>query len=321
MKTYIVTGGAGFIGSALAKRLIEGGKKVYILDDLSTGFEKNIPTGCIFYKVDISDRKRLFDLQFPDKVDCVFHLAAQSSGEASFDDPCRDIDVNYKATYNILELCSRYNCERFIYASSMSVYGDVKESEVSVSEEHSCKPVSCYGVNKLASEKLTKMFVRKTNIKATILRLFNVYGPGQNMANMKQGMVSIYFSYLINNMPINVKGSIFRFRDFIYIDDVINVFIDCENRKEAYGEIFNLGTGVKTTVEGVLKIILKAYGNKDFDKWVYMHGSTSGDIFGLIADASKLKKILKWEPKQNLECGILKMKNWIEENSNSEVSK
>jgi UDP-glucose 4-epimerase len=313
MKTYIVTGGAGFIGSKLARRLIERNSKVYILDDLSTGFERNIPAGCIFYKVDVSDTRKIFDLDFPDKVDCVFHLAAQSSGEVSFDNPARDIDINYKATFNILTLCSLCNCKRFIYTSSMSVYGDVQDGEVPVSEEYPCMPVSYYGINKLASEKLIKVYVKQTKINETIFRLFNVYGPGQNMANMKQGMISIYFSYLMNNVPINIKGSLFRFRDFIYIDDVVDVFISCEDYEGTYGEIFNLGTGIKTTVEDVLKVILKIYSNRDFDKWVDVHGSTLGDIRGFIADISKLKKILNWEPSHVLETGILKMKNWIEE--------
>jgi UDP-glucose 4-epimerase len=314
MKTYIVTGGAGFIGSALAKRLVEMGNKVYVLDDLSTGFERNIPSGCVFYKVDVSDAEKIFSFTFPSKVDGVFHLAAQPSGEASFDDPARDIEVNYIATYNMLKMCNLVNCERFIYASSMSVYGDVISNNALISETHPCAPVSYYGADKLASERLIGIFVKKTQIKETILRLFNVYGPGQNMSNMKQGMVSIYLSYLMNDIPIHVKGSLSRVRDFIFIDDVIDAFIDCEYNKNAYGQIFNVGTGIDTTVEELLKILLKAYKKEDFNKWVYAQGNTAGDVGGFIADAGKLREILNWAPKYTLGEGVMKMKEWIYKN-------
>lgn len=312
MKTYIITGGAGFIGSSLARRLVNGKNKVYIIDDLSTGYECNIPAEAIFYKIDISEAEKLFDFKFPN-IDVIYHLAAQPSAEVSFDDPSRDIDVNYKATYNILNLARRFNCERFIYASSMSVYGDVEYSDSSVSENYPCAPVSYYGVNKLASEKIIKVFIQKTKIKETILRLFNVYGPGQNMANMRQGMVSIYLSYLMNDLPINVKGSLNRFRDFVYIEDVVDVLIACQDNKNTVGEIFNLGSGTKTTVEQLLKIILKVYGKRDFDKWVNVWGSTKGDIKGFVADINKLNKSLNWLPKYTLIEGIIGMKKWIEE--------
>lgn len=314
MKTYIVTGGAGFIGSALAKRLVELGNKVYVLDDLSTGFERNIPSGCAFYKVDVSDTEKISSLTFPPKVDGVFHLAAQSSGEASFDDPVRDIEVNYIATYNMLKMCDLVNCKRFIYASSMSVYGDMGPNHALISETYPCAPISYYGANKLASERLIGIFVKKTQIKETILRLFNVYGPGQNMFNMKQGMVSIYFSYLMNDAPIHVKGSLSRVRDFIFIDDVIDVFMDCEYNKNTYRQIFNVGTGINTTVEELLKILLKAHKKEDFNKWVYVQGNTAGDVGGFIADAGKLRKVLKWAPEYTLGEGVIRMKEWINKN-------
>lgn len=314
MKTYIITGGAGFIGSALAKRLVKDKNKVYILDDLSTGFEENIPSGIRFYKVDISDMRQLKKIKLPATIDVIYHIAAQPSAEASFDDPCRDIEVNYKAAYNMLLLCQRLQCKRFLYSSSMGVYGDISNTQDGISETYFCDPMSYYGIHKLASEKIIRIFSKTNNIDYTIFRLFNVFGPGQNMSNMKQGMVSIYFSYIMKDIPIHVKGSLDRFRDFIYIDDVIDAFIAAENSVSANGEIFNVGRGVKTTVRELLENITLLYGKNDFTKWVKILGSTAGDVKGFVADISKIKERLGWKPKYALPEGLIAMKQWLDNN-------
>ena len=313
MKTYIVTGGAGFIGSRLAERLVEGGHSVYILDDLSTGFERNIPAGATFCKVDVSDVEQLRDLGLPEKVDALFHIAGQSSGEASFDNPLRDIDVNYKATYNMLELAAKMEVSRFIYASSMSIYGEIDQSERGVSEDHPARPISYYGCNKLASEKLIRVFAHQVDITPTVLRFFSIYGPGQNMRNLKQGIVSIYISYLMKNKPIIVKGALSRFRDLTYIDDLTDVLIKCEDCKNTFDQVLNVGSGIKTTVEDLLGAVLKAFDKKDFDKWVKVEGKTPGDIIGCTADVTKLTWALNWKPQYRIEEGLTKMKLWLDE--------
>lgn len=311
MKTYIITGGAGFIGSNLARRLINRGA-VYLIDDLSTGFKKNIPKAAVFCKADVSDMSALLSLRLPDKVDCVYHLAAQSSGEASFDDPVKDIDLNYKATYNVLNLAALKRCKRFIFSSSMSVYGEVPVSHEAISEDFPCNPTSYYGCNKLASEKLIKVFSKNAGIEYTIFRIFTAYGPSQNMTNMRQGMASIYLAYLLHNSPILVKGSLERFRDFIYIDDILEAMTKGEDCKAAYGEVFNIGSSIKTPVKELLEIMLEVYGKDDFKKWVIVKGSTPGDIKGCVADISRLKKALGWKPKFGLQEGITKMKDFLD---------
>jgi UDP-glucose 4-epimerase len=313
VKTYIVTGGAGFIGSNLAARLVRDGNKVYILDDLSTGFVRNIPEQAIFYQVDISSPDDLLQLELPETVDVIYHMAAQSSGEASFDDPFHDIEANYVATYNILKLAERKRCKRFIYASSMSVYGDVNAGNDPIDERYPCNPVSYYGCNKLASEKLISVFVKKTQIDFTIFRFFNVYGPGQNMKNMKQGMASIYMSYLMRDLPVIVKGSLDRFRDFIYVDDLVEVLINSTLCYDTFGEIFNVGTGYKTTVHELLRAMLKAYRKDDFSRWVIAEGNTPGDVRGFTANIAKLKTALRWTPRYDIEHGIAEMKSWIDQ--------
>lgn len=313
MKTYIVTGGAGFIGCNLAGRLIREGNEVHVLDDLSTGFLRNIPDKAIFHQVDISHLNSLLKLDLPEKVDTVYHMAAQSSGEASFDDPVHDIEANYLATYNILKLAEKKHCKRFLYASSMSVYGEVNSGDVPIDEQHPCNPVSYYGCNKLASEKLIRVFVQNTDIKPTIFRLFNVYGPGQNMKNMKQGMASIYMSYLMKDMPVIVKGSVDRFRDFIYVDDLVDALINSESCSATYHEIFNVGTGYRTTVLELLRAILKAFHKDDFNRWIVVQGNTPGDVKGFTANISKIETVLQWTPRYDIEQGIAEMKAWIDQ--------
>lgn len=313
-KTYLITGGAGFIGSHLAGKLVARGDKVYVIDDLSTGIKTNIPPGAAFLNIDISDDLKLQALKIPERIHCIFHLAAQSSGEISFSDPIRDIEVNYKGTYNVLKLAQNKKCRRFIFSSSMSVYGEPGRRSSFVSENSPSCPASYYGCNKAASENLIRVFSRGAGIDYTIFRLFNVYGPGQNMRNMKQGMVSIYLAYLVNNAPVQVKGSLKRFRDFIYIDDVIETFLKSELSKQTYGEIFNLGTSRKTTVRELLSIILRTYGKTDFKKWIKVKGKTSGDIKGVVADIAKLKEKLGLVPKYGLKDGLARMKEWLDSN-------
>ena len=312
MKKYIVTGGAGFIGSKLTERLTACGNKVFVIDNLSTGFKHNIAPGAVFLKADISNKKELMRLHLPYGINSVYHMAAQSSGEASFDDPERDIDLNYKGTYNVLYLSNKLGCRRFLFTSSMSVYGDVSSICPKVNERYSCQPTSYYGVNKLASEKIIRIFSQKNDIAYTIFRLFSVYGPGQNMLNLRQGMVSIYLSYLLRNKPIKVKGSLERYRDFVYIEDVIDVLMRSENDRRMYSSVYNVGTGRKVTVRQLLALILRVYGKKGFSRWVNVEEKTPGDIRGSIADISKLKA-QGWQPRYNLEEGLLEMKAWLEE--------
>ncbi|MBI5240583.1 MAG: NAD-dependent epimerase/dehydratase family protein [Elusimicrobia bacterium] len=313
MKSFVVTGGAGFIGSCLARRLVAGGGRVLVLDDLSAGFKRNVPSGALFRKVDLSDDRALARVRPPAKLDAVFHLAAQSSGEASFDDPRRDVAVNHLATYNLLDWSARHRCRRFVFASSMSVYGDVPAGSGRVAEGRPPAPASFYGCNKLASEATIRAFSRHAGLGCTILRLFNVYGPGQNMLNMKQGMVSIYMSYLMNGLPIRVKGSLGRSRDFVYVEDVVDAFLRGAASPRAAGRTYNVGTGVRTSVRALLRELLGAYGLRDWRRWVEVAGRTSGDVSGFASDPSSIRRELGWRPRWPLSRGIPQMKLWCDE--------
>jgi len=300
MKNYLVTGGAGFIGSHLIRRLLKEGNNVTTIDNLTTGFKKNIPKGTNFIKGDCGTSKvykKLKNIKF----DAIFHIAGQSSGEISFDNPVYDIRTNTISTILLLKHALKINCKRFIFASTMSVYG-VKSNKPTKEAEETL-PESFYGISKLASENYLRIF-EKYGIKHTSLRLFNVYGPGQNMNNLRQGMVSIFMSQMINHGKIKVKGSSSRYRDFIYIDDVIEYFVRCLNNNKSIGKIINVGTGKKTYVSQIIKKLTSFNYNKTPVKY---SGSTEGDINGIYANITVLKKTLGKIKQTPLKKGLLKM--------------
>jgi len=306
-KNLLITGGAGFIGSNIAKRCLELGYCVTIVDNLSTGSMENIPKGADFLNMDISNPDEYYKISSI-HFDAVLHLAAQSSGEVSNENPVYDCKVNILSTLLLLDFCKKNNIERFIYASSMAIYGDVKDNPVN--EEQECRPLSFYGISKLSSEHYISHYSHD-GLLTTSFRMFSVYGPGQNMQNMKQGMVSIFMSYLRDNEEIWVKGSSDRFRDFVYIDDVTDAWIDALENPASYGKTFNLATGVRTTVGGLVEEEIKSFGYDQDSYPVKYEGSTPDDQFGLYADISKIKNELKWEPKTSLHIGIKKMADWI----------
>lgn len=301
----LVTGIAGFIGSTLAKSLIGIGYEVVGIDDYSTGFKKNVPKESIMIEGDISDSSTINKLN-KFSIDYIFHFAGQSSGEISFENPVRDLEINTKSTLLLLDFAVKNRVKRFFYASSMSVYGDNNEY---VDEQCETNPRSFYGVGKLASEKYLSIYSNSI-LKCTSLRLFNVYGDNQNLSNLKQGMISIYLSMALKNKEIIVKGSKDRFRDFIEINDVISAILFLlSNSQDNNYEVYNISTNVKTNVEEVITLILK-YLNSDID--VAYLGSTPGDQFGIFGDNNKIKN-LGWRPTIQFNKGlknlILKLKN------------
>ncbi len=305
MGNYLVTGVAGFIGAAVAKALIKAGHSVVGMDNLTTGFLDNIPQGVLFVKGDCQD-PYMYEKELPQQpFDAIFHIAGQSSGEISFDDPVYDLRTNTESTLRLLQLALAVGCSRFIYASSMSVYGP-QPDEQAVREDSPTRPESFYGVGKLASEHYLRLY-EKYGIKSTALRLFNVYGPGQNMGNLRQGMVSIFMSMMVQDKHIHVKGSPNRFRDFVYIDDVVSAFLACLSRPASAGKAINIGGSGKVLVGDLLeKMRTLPFGPVT----VEYSGSTAGDIHGIHADISLAERLLGYEPEVFLEEGLDRMYAW-----------
>lgn len=305
---YLVTGNAGFIGSAIANKLLIDGHEVYGIDNLSTGYIHNINKNIIFINGDFSQDSvinQLNNIQF----DAIFHIGGQSSGEISFENPAYDLNTNTLSTLKLLQYAVKTGCKKFIYASTMSVYGEKDEKE-QFSEIDETNPKSFYAVGKLASENYMQIFHTEFDIDYTALRYFNVYGPGQNLTNMKQGMVSIYLTQFFDNTykKIEVKGELNRFRDLIYIDDVVNITIASAINPKFSNQIINVGTGIKTTVEEILNLIKKYTDSK---KDIQITKGTLGDQFGIYADNARLLKFYD-QSLTSFPVGLKKMIKWIQ---------
>lgn len=299
---YLVTGAAGFIGGGIAKRLLDEGHEVTTIDNLSTGRIERIPSGCKFINGDVSEKTIIDNLQNI-KFDGIIHMAGQSSGEISFDNPIYDLHANVQSTLLLLQYAILTGCNKFIYASSMSVYGD--HIPPVCTEQTETLPKSLYAVGKLASENYMRIY-SNMGITCTALRFFNVYGIGQNLWNLRQGMASIFLAMAIKDQKIHVKGSKNRYRDFVYIDDVVDAVILCLSRKSDY-DVFNVCTGTPTTVETLIKTICSECPGKIE---VEYSGQTQGDQFGIYGNNNKISNVLGWQPKVNFRTGMKKMIDW-----------
>jgi len=298
--TLLITGVAGFIGSKIAEKALEKGFEVIGIDDLSSGKKEQIPTGLEFYAYDLSDKNLVH--QLPAKVDYILHLAGQSSGEISFDNPISDLEKNTHSTLNLIQFGIKNKVKKILYASSMSVYGAVKD--VPISEQQEALPLSCYGVGKRASEQYLSIF--GDQLPYISYRMFNVYGPGQDLTNMRQGMVSIFLSQALQSNAILVKGSLDRFRDFIYIDDVVDCWLKGIELTELKNLTVNLGTGERTEVGDLVNEISRHFDQPSLT----VEGSTPGDQFGIYADTSLLKESFQIDQLTSLKEGMKCFADW-----------
>ncbi len=309
MGRYLVTGGAGFIGSCIVKRLIDEGHSVFVVDNLSTGDEKNVPPppGAELVVGSLSDSRTYAGFRFG-PVDAVLHLGAQSSGQISHEVPLHDFDANARGTFLLLRWCERNGVKRVLFASSMAVYGS---SELPLREDHPLAPHSFYGASKAAAEVLLRHFGRLGG-DATIFRLFNIYGTGQDFKNHKQGMVSIYLAYLLKRETILVKGAFERYRDFLYVDDVVDAWMRSLHEARTFNRVYNLGSARRTTVKQLLSALIEAFGYEEYP--IRQDGNTPGDIFGSVADITAIRRDIGWKPKTQLGAGLKKMVEWALEN-------
>lgn len=315
MAQYLLTGNAGFIGCAIANKLLASGHTVYGIDNLRTGYQENINKNISFIHDDFSKDESIEKLNNT-KFDAIIHIGGQSSGEISFEDPEYDLNTNTLSTLKLLQYAVATGCKKFIYASTMSVYGELEGKE-QFSEEDATNPKSFYAVGKLASEKYMKIFQQEYGIDYTALRYFNVYGPGQNLSNMKQGMVSIYLKQFLDDSykSVEVKGDLNRFRDLIYIDDVVNITIDAINNSKMRNQIINIGTGKKTKVSEILELIKR---HTKSNKNIIVSAGTLGDQYGIYAD-NRLLLSAYTKNLTSFEDGLKKMIFWICEDNNAKM--
>jgi UDP-glucose 4-epimerase len=283
----LLTGAAGFVGSNVFNELNDGCNKITVIDNLKTGYISNLPQDVNFINMDCSDEKLL---KLNNYYDCIIHIAGQASKEGSFNDVFYDFNSNAKSTLVLLEYAKRTNCKRIIFISTVCVYGGTSNPGIYNENSDICYD-TFYSIHKHTSEKYLYLYKKHYDIDFTIFRLFTCYGPGQDLTNMSKGMVSIYLSQFLNKNPnVVIKGELTRYRDFIYVKDVAFIIKDAINNKLFFNDVFNLGSGVKTSIHELLNIIMKE-GN--FDKNIIVEKEIIGDMMGCVSDNSKLKNIYK----------------------------
>jgi len=291
----IITGGAGFIGSCVVKRLIKDKHDLIIIDDLSSSTLdslKNVFDRIVFVNENVLNIDRIED--YFKKTDIVIHLAAIPSVEESIRNPVRVFQVNTLGTLYLLELCRKHDIDRFIYASSASVYGN--PIYIPIDEEHPCNPLSIYGVSKYSSELLVLNYYRNYGLKYTILRLFNVYGPG-----MKDGVIYHFIRNMLLSKEIVIYGDGRQTRDFIYVDDVSEAIHCVINYPR--NNVYNIGSGQGISINQLFNKVRSILG---LNVEPVYKPSRTGDIEHSIANINRAINEIGWRPKTSLEDGLVK---------------
>lgn len=307
----IITGGLGFIGSHIASQLLKEKHEVTILDNKTTSVVREIP-GVRVVVADLSDEQVVAALNLPEAA-CIMHLGGPSSGPAAQKEPVKTISLGYLITYNILNFALRMGIKRFLHASSMVVYGNVGPNDNPVDERTPCYPISHYGISKFANERFVATFCKQNGIGYNNLRMFNVYGPGQDLTRMDQGLVSIFLAMLIKGPEVLVKGHLERFRDVVHIDDVVQAWILCGTRNQVDGD-FNIASGETVTIGDVIRTIADELGILD-KLLIREEAGTPGDIAGISADIRALKAATGFHPKYPPALGIRAFTRWAVTNA------
>lgn len=310
-ENILVTGGAGFIGSHIVDKLMEEGFDVTVIDNLETGRLENIAhhenkKDFHFVRGDIRD----FDLvkETMRDIDAVFHEAALASVTRSVKDPILTNEINVGGTLNLLKASSDLGVKRFVFASSAAIYGDA-ESPLK-KEGIVPNPTSPYGVSKLAAENYVRVFYKAYGLETVCLRFFNVYGPRQNVDihGSYGGAISIFLNRILKGLPPIIYGDGKQTRDFVYVEDVVEANILALKKKNARGEVFNIATGKKISVNQVAEALKDIMNRKDL-KTIYADPRPT-DIRHGYADISKAKKILGYNSKFSTKEGLTELVNW-----------
>lgn len=318
-KRVLVTGGAGFIGSHMADRLLADGHEVVVIDNESSSSGRDVPAGATYIKGDVRNLDEL-EQAFVGGLDAVFHIAGQASTVLAFDDPHDDLNTNVGGTINVIQLCVKHGVSRLLFASSMTAYGHPET--IPVPESEPCVPISYYGVTKYAAERYALSSGTRNDLtqplNVTAFRMFNVYGSRQRLDNPYQGVMGIFVGRILREETIPIFGDGEQSRDFVYIDDVVDAWVTAWQDERAHGEVFNLGCGQKISMNALVNEISGAVG---FESGVYPvnYGpERPGDQRHMAADMSHLMKTLGWKPAVSLAAGIRQTIEWAREEVVSE---
>jgi UDP-glucose 4-epimerase len=296
----LVTGGAGFIGAHLAKRLHVEGHYVRVLDNLSSGDPSALDSAISFTRGDVRDIPKLWSML--QGVEVVFHLAALVSVPASVLYPREYNDVNVGGTVALLEACRDVGVKRVIFASSATVYGD--QATKPVTEDLAPHPAVPYAVSKLAAERYLFTIGRLENFETVALRIFNAYGPHQPLPPAHAPVIPLFMHQILGGGSVVVFGNGQQTRDFVYVDDVVEALVSAATAANVNQQVINVGSGEETAMAQLIECInatVKAKAD------VIYNPEKPGGIASLVADLAKARQLLKYRPRTNLVEGLRKL--------------
>jgi UDP-glucose 4-epimerase len=298
-RKVLVTGGAGFIGSHLIDELVDKKANVIIVDNLSTGLIDNVNPKAKFYEIDILSKgiEKLFSAEKPEFV---YHFASNTNVPKSIAEPLYDFQSLIGAM-NILENCRNKNVARLIFTSSGFIYGNTAKRPINEKEPY--RPISPYAITKKTIESYLEFYKKIFDLSYVVLRLATVYGPRQ-----RTGAIADYIRQLSQNKQAEFFGSGLKTRDYIFVEDVVDVLIKTLDIPLDFEDpCFNIGTGIETTLDELYSMIAD-YLKKDPHP-IY-RPERPGELFGYSLDFSKAKEIMQWEPRHSLVHGLEKTLSW-----------
>ena len=321
MKKYLVTGGAGFIGSTLVDRLLKEGNSVIVVDNFCDFYSPEIKENNVkhnlnnlnykLYKMDIRDNEQLSKVFTDNKIDGIFHLAAMAGVRPSIENPILYQEVNGIGTQNILEEAKKNNIKNLVMASSSSVYGNCKE--VPFKEDFIVDyAISPYAATKKSNEVMAHVYHHLFNMNIIMLRFFTVFGPRQR----PDLAINKFTRLMLDGKEIPMFGDGSTSRDYTYVDDIVDGIIKsmnyAENNNDVY-EIINLGNSSPISLKEMISIIGETIGVEPVINQLPMQ---PGDVERTYADISKARKLLNYEPQTSFKSGIEKFVEWYKENGN-----
>lgn len=305
----LITGGLGFIGSNLARRLVASHCKVTLVDSLIPeygGNPFNIQRIAAKVSVNISDVRDPYSFEYLIKgKDFLFNLAGQTSHLDSMTNPHNDLNINAAAQLSILEACRKHNPNiKVVFASTRQIYG--KPQYLPVDEKHPIKPVDVNGINKTAGESYHLLYSDVYGIRSSILRLTNTYGPRMRIKDARQTFVGVWIRNLIEGKPILVFGDGTQIRDFNYVDDVVDALIMVAEDSRSDGEVFNLGSSEYISLKDLADLMISLYSKGTCKIVSFPPERKAIDIGDFYSDFGKLNQMLGWKPKTSLLNGMKK---------------
>jgi UDP-glucose 4-epimerase len=307
MKRFVVTGGAGFIGSALVRRLLaEGAGRVLVIDNLLTGFERNlaeVAADIDFHRLDIRDYDGI--APWIAAADTVFHLAAIPSVPRSISEPVLSHEVNIDGTFQVFRACAEGRVRRVVYAASSSAYGDTPT--LPKTESMRPTPLSPYAAQKLMGEYYAAVFASCFGLETVALRFFNVYGPRQDPSSPYSGVISIFLKCLLERRPPTIFGDGEQSRDFTFVDDVVELVLKSARADGVAGQVYNAGNGGRYTLNEVWRVLQGIEGVKLEPRYA---PPRAGDVRHSQADTTAAVRDLGHRPRISLEEGLRRTLEW-----------